>query len=158
MLKATKFSIHQIHAFLCIGVVAFEIISFIGAGYLVYLGWESVRFKGIELTSHKIQPRSIRKGIFANVFNPNPYVFWVSVGAPLILKASASSVLTPYLFIIPMYTCLVGTKIVTAILLGKSKQFLKTKNYIYILRGLGLLLFLFAAYFYRDAFGFFGII
>jgi threonine/homoserine/homoserine lactone efflux protein len=131
------------------------IISFIGAGYLIYLGWQSVRFKGVDVDAEKIAPQSIKKGILANVFNPNPYVFWVSVGAPLILKAADINRLTPFLFILSMYACLVGSKILTAILLGKSRQFLKTRNYIFVLKGLGMVLFGFAVYFLYDALRFF---
>lgn len=129
----------------------------IGAAYLLFMGYESLIFKGVNIEDSKLKPQSIKRGIFANLLNPNPYVFWVSVGAPLVLKASNVSVVAPYLFIVSMYFCLVGSKVVTAILLGKSRQFLKTKNYIYILRALGIILFIFAVIFIKDGLRFLNI-
>lgn len=137
--------------------VILGILSLIGAAYLLFMGYESLIFKGVNIEDSKLKPQSIKRGIFANLLNPNPYVFWVSVGAPLVLKASNVSVVAPYLFIVSMYFCLVGSKVVTAILLGKSRQFLKTKNYIYILRALGIILFIFAVIFVKDGLRFLNI-
>ena len=134
------------------------IISLIGAAYIVYLGYESITFKGVEVDTEKMIPRSIRKGILANIFNPNPWVFWISVGAPMILKAADISFTAPLLFIFFMYFCLVGSKVVTAIIIGKSRQFLKTKSYIYLLRGLGIVLLIFAYIYLFDGLKLVGII
>jgi len=126
------------------------IISVIGAGYVVYLGYESITFKGIDLDEDKIAPQSIRKGILANVFNPNPYIFWVSVGAPIILKAVQVNWISAFSFLFAMYFFLVGSKITTAIILGKSRHMLKNKYYIYLLRGLGIALLIFAFIYFKD--------
>ncbi len=126
------------------------LISLIGAGYVVYLGYESITFKGVEMDEGKIAPQSIRKGILANVFNPNPYIFWVSVGAPIIIKALQINWVCAFGFLFSMYFFLVGSKITTAIILGKSRHILKNKYYIYLLRGLGIALFIFAFIYFKD--------
>jgi threonine/homoserine/homoserine lactone efflux protein len=126
------------------------IISLIGAAYVIYLAYESFTFKGVEIDPDQLQPRSIQKGILANVLNPNPYVFWVSVGAPLIIKATEVSHIAPFLFIFSMYLCLVGSKVVTAIIVGKSRQFFKSQNYIIVMRGLGIILLFFAVIFFKE--------
>lgn len=133
-------------------------ISVIGAGYIVFLGYESITFKGVDVDPEKIVPRSIRKGILANILNPNPYVFWISVGAPMILKASDISWGAPFLFIFFMYLFLVGSKVITAMIIGKSRQFLNTKAYIYLLRGLGVVLFVFAYIYFYDGLKLIGVI
>jgi len=126
------------------------IISLIGAAYVIYLGYESLTFKGVELDANNLAPQSIRKGILTNIFNPNPYIFWVSVGAPIIIKAVQVSWISALGFLFTMYFFLVGSKIVTAIILGKSRHILKNKYYIYLLRGLGIALIIFAYIYFKD--------
>jgi threonine/homoserine/homoserine lactone efflux protein len=133
------------------------IISVVGAAYVVYLGYESITFKGVELDANKIPPRSIIKGILSNLLNPNPYIFWVSVGAPIILKAAQVNKVSTLGFLLGMYFFLVGSKITTAIILGKSRQFLKNIYYIYLLRVLGIALFIFAFIYFKDGLQYLGL-
>lgn len=126
------------------------LISLIGAGYIVFLGYQSITFSGIDLNGKEAVPRSIRKGILANIFNPNPYIFWVTVGAPIIIKASDVSPMAAALFLCSMYFFLVGSKMLTALILGKSRHFLKNRYYIYILRLLGAALIIFALIYLKD--------
>ena len=133
------------------------IISLIGAGYIIFLGFQSITFKGVELSDTHAAPKSIRKGILANIFNPNPYVFWVSVGAPIIIKAMGVSTGAAFLFLFSMYFCLVGSKMLTAMILGKSRHFLKNIYYIYILRILGGALLVFAIIYLKDALQYLGL-
>ena len=60
-------------------------------------------------------------------------------------------------FIISFYAFLVGSKVIVAILTDKSRNFLKNKNYIRIMRILGLILLVFAFIFFRDGVKYFGI-
>jgi len=133
------------------------IISLIGAGYIIFLGFQSITFSGIAMDQDEPAPQSIRKGILANIFNPNPYVFWVSVGAPIVIKALDVSILAAFSFLFAMYFCLVGSKMLTALILGKSRQFLKNRYYIYILRLLGVALLAFAVIYLKDGLRYLGV-
>ena len=115
------------------------IISCMGGFFVLYLGYQSIRTKGIELRSQGIRPNSLTKGILANVLNPHPYLFWFSVGAPTVTKAMNQGIFAPLAFIGSFYALLVGSKIVIALLVGKSRSFLAGNAYIYIMRFLGLL-------------------
>lgn len=126
------------------------IISLIGAIFLVYLGYESFTFKGVEIDTKFFKPQSLKKGIIANIFNPAPILFWISVGAPTVLKGYDISFMASAYFIFFMYFCLVGSKILTAILVGKSRQFLKSRNYMLVIKILGVVLIVFAAVFLKD--------
>jgi threonine/homoserine/homoserine lactone efflux protein len=127
------------------------VISLFGAGYLIYLGYESLIFKG-DMPAHRAEaPNSIRKGIVANFLNPSPYMFWFSIGGPLMLKAFDVKPLAAALFIIPFYCLLVGAKCVVAIVAGRSRHFLKSRAYVYTVRILGLVLCLFGLMFVKDA-------
>ncbi len=62
-------------------------ISLVGAVFLLYLGYESLVFKGVELDTAPVRPKSFQKGIAANFLNPSPYLFWMSIGGPMMVKA-----------------------------------------------------------------------
>jgi threonine/homoserine/homoserine lactone efflux protein len=133
-------------------------ISLFGAGYLVYLGCESMRFAGEMPSDQADAPHSIRKGIVANFLNPSPYMFWFSIGGPLMLKAFNLSLLAAMLFIVPFYSLLVGAKCVVAIVAGRSRHFLKSRSYVNTVRLLGGILCLFGLMFIKDALVYFKLI
>lgn len=85
-----------------------------------------------------------------NVLNPHPYLFWLTVGAPTMVKASHQGFWAPLAFIVSFYALLVGSKISLAILVGKSKSVLSDRWYIYTMRFLGLVLCVFATILFRD--------
>jgi threonine/homoserine/homoserine lactone efflux protein len=134
------------------------IISLIGAAFLVYLGYESFIFKGVEIDTTYFKPQSLKKGIIANIFNPAPILFWISVGAPTVLKGYEVSIMASLYFVFSMYFCLVGSKLLTAILVGKSRQFLISRNYMLIIKMLGVVLFVFALVFLKDGLGLLNLI
>jgi len=138
--------------------VIIGIISLIGAIFLVYLGYESFTFRGVEIDTRYFRPQSLKKGIIANIFNPAPILFWISVGAPTVLKGYEVSLMASIYFIFFMYFCLVGSKLLTAILVGKSRQVLKSRNYMLIIKILGVVLFVFALVFLKDGLDLLGVI
>ncbi len=125
-------------------------ISLAGAGFLSYLGYQSIRFKGTDVDLAESPPRSIRKGILVNFLNPNPYLFWSTIGAPLLAKAMNIGVPSVLSFVIPFYLLLVGMKMALALAVGMSRTFLKSTAYIVIIRGLGVGLFIFAVLFLKN--------
>ena len=58
------------------------IISLFGGFFILYMGYESIRTKRVEINFQEIKPKSLSKGIVANTLSPHPYLFWLSVGAP----------------------------------------------------------------------------
>jgi threonine/homoserine/homoserine lactone efflux protein len=128
---------------------ALGIISIFGGFYLFYLGLSSLRFKTLNL-QEDADPQSLKKGLMVNFLNPNPYMFWASIGGPLVLKASNTSLMAAAVFVIPFYVLLVGSKIVVAIISGRSRNLLKSRHYTIILRILGLALMGFGVIFLRD--------
>ena len=133
-------------------------ISISGALFIVYLAYESITIKGIELNLQKVKAQSLRKGIITNFLNPHPYLFWIAVGAPTILKGYRVNVLSVLFFILGFYLFLVGSKIMVALIVDKSKSFLKSNTYVYIIRTLGFILLIFSVIFIKDGLSYFGII
>jgi threonine/homoserine/homoserine lactone efflux protein len=134
------------------------IISLAGAFFILFMGYKSIRSKGVELNIQTNQPKSLTKGIFANTLSPYPYLFWFSIGAPTMIKAMNVNVISLLAFICSFYTLLVGSKILIAILVGKSKSFLNGNVYIYTLRFIGLVLCVFAFVLFRDGLKLLGLI
>jgi threonine/homoserine/homoserine lactone efflux protein len=133
------------------------IISFGGSIFLIYLGYESLSYRAIDPDPAN-QVSVIKKGIIANFLNPSPYVFWFTIGAPTIIKAYNKSLIDAGLFIAVFYFVLIGSKVVIAVITGKSKQFLSSRFYLYLVRFLGVVLFLFAIYFIENSLRYFKIL
>lgn len=125
-------------------------ISLAGGVFVLSMGYASIRIQGIDLAAPLSAPRSLLKGILANAFSPHPYLFWLSVGAPLMTQALGSSLLAATLFIVSFYASLVGAKILLAIAVGKAKFLIVGKPYIYAMRCLGLLLMALACILLHD--------
>jgi threonine/homoserine/homoserine lactone efflux protein len=138
--------------------LALGILSISGALFISYLAYESITIKGVELNLESIKAHSLRKGIITNFLSPHPYLFWITVGAPNVLKAYKINSLSVIFFLLGFYAFLVGSKILVAMLVDKSKSFLKSSAYLYIIKTLGLILFIFAALYIRDALKIFGVI
>jgi len=134
------------------------IISLTGGCVILFMGYECIRAKGVELSIQTRQPNSLTKGILANALNPHPYLFWFSVGAPTITKAVNINVIAPLVFICSFYILLVGSKILLAVLVGNSRSFLTNKVYIYTMRFLGMVLCLLAFVLFRDGLRLLGVI
>ena len=132
------------------------VISLLGAAFLLYLAFESFRVRGIEIDETDAEPRSITKGFMANLLNPHPYLFWFIIGAPKLIEASQRSWTTAVAFLAGLYVCLIGAKILVALLVGRSRSFLKSRGYVYVNRLLGLVLAGFSFFFLRDGLRFLG--
>jgi threonine/homoserine/homoserine lactone efflux protein len=122
------------------------ILSIFGGLYIFYLAYESFKTKGLPGNIKIEEPNSLKKGVTVNFLNPSPYLFWITVGGPLIITAYAGNVLSPLLFIVVFYTFLVGSKIVLAFAAGKSRDLLTGRPYLYIMRILGVAMVIFALY------------
>ncbi len=126
------------------------IISLIGGLFILFLGYKSIRTKGVEINLKEVKPKSFTKGVLANSLSPHPYLFWFSVGAPVMTKALSQNIYATLAFVISFYVFLVGSKIVLAILIGKSKFLLSSNAYIFIMRFLGLALCVLASVLFHD--------
>jgi len=131
-------------------------IAILGGLYIVWLGYENIRFNGAFADTVPSAASQLRKGIVVNLLNPNPYVFWLTVGSPLILKAFQTGWQAVVLFLLLFYGCLVGSKLVVAAAVGRSRQFLRSRSYIWMIRSLGVLLVVFAGFFFKEGLGYLG--
>ncbi len=115
-------------------------IALLGAAYLFHLGRESLRPPQPAEIPVSPASRALLRGMGANFLNPNPYLFWVGVGTPLLLEAGARSGLHAAAFAGVFFFFLVGSKIVLARLVDRSRGFLEGKAFRRIHALLGLCL------------------
>jgi threonine/homoserine/homoserine lactone efflux protein len=125
-------------------------ISILGGCFICYLGFQSIRSTGAKISFENVKEQSLQKGIIVNFLSPHPYLFWLTVGAPLTIKAMNLSVFAAAAFIGSFYLLLVGSKIVIAVIVAKSRSFLTGNAYIYTMRCLGLILWVLAGFLVYD--------
>ena len=128
------------------------VVSLLGGLYLLYLGCQNIGFQGTELKVEDVPPQSIRKGVITNFLSPNPYMFWMSIGAPTVLRSFRENPFFAICFLSIFYVLLMGSKFAIAIAAAKSRRFLKSDGFIYTCRGLGFSLWLFGFYFLYEAY------
>ena len=109
------------------------------------MGWQNIRITSVNIQIESAKKNSLKKGIIANFFSPHPYLFWLSVGAPATVRAMNHSIFAAMAFIGGFYVFLVGSKIVIAIIVSKSRWLLAGRTYIVTMRGLGGVLMVFGA-------------
>jgi threonine/homoserine/homoserine lactone efflux protein len=134
------------------------VVALVGGLFLLYLGYESITAKAPDTENTGPRRGSLKKGVLTNYLNPNPYLFWVTVGTPLVLKGSETSYLNPTLFIVGFFFCIIGSKIGVAILTSRFKGFLRSRAYEIAMKLLGGALVLFALLFLREGLRLLGIL
>jgi threonine/homoserine/homoserine lactone efflux protein len=125
------------------------LLSLAGAGYISYLAWESFRIRLDDSPTDRVA-KSLTKGILANFLNPHPYLFWMTVGTPLLLKTWENGPGGAIFWLFGFYLMLVGSKMGIALLTGYSRQFLYGRGYLWLNRCLGLILLFFAVVLLKD--------
>lgn len=126
-------------------------IALVGGGYVLFLAYETIMTAPLPLDAAGGQPRSIVKGVLVNLFNPHPYLFWGTVGVPLMLKWQQLHPAAAWVFLAAFYGLLVGAKIAVAVIVGRLKSVLRGTWYLTVMRLLGILLAVFALLLLWDA-------
>ncbi|MBL8025435.1 MAG: LysE family transporter, partial [Fibrobacteres bacterium] len=98
------------------------------------------------------EARSYFKGMIVNFLSPNPYLFWLTVGAPTTIKAWKTNPVNAIVFLMLFYVCLIAGKMALAFISGKARSFLTGRGYTTVMRVLALLLIFFAITLIRDGF------
>lgn len=126
------------------------VISLAGGVFVLFTGYQSIGTRPVALDLPREEPKSLRKGVLTNFLSPHPYLFWITVGAPLLTKSLSIGLPAFLAFIGSFYLSLVGAKILLAVAVGRSKLFMSGRLYLYTMRFLGVLLTLFAVMLFRE--------
>ena len=128
------------------------VLSLAGSLILVCMALDMIRAKKPDLSLAAVRPRSLLKGTLVNLLSPHPYLFWITIGSPMILKGWKVGPAASVLFVGGFTFCLVGAKVVLALLARRFSSLSAGNGYKYAMWFLGSLLLLFAAFLLRDGF------
>jgi len=133
------------------------IISLAGACFILLLAYESLRIKAVQPEIKPPKFTTFWKGVFANLLSPHPYLFWLLVGSPMVIKGWNLKPGAGIAYVVGFYLCIVGAKLVVAWISAKSKNLLGTRGYIWVIRILGVILLGLAFFLLKDGLTFLGI-
>lgn len=126
------------------------IISIAGAIFVLVLAWESLRPSQQKSGPSAEPPRSWFKGIVTNLLNPHPWVFWLTVGAAMLAKTMSQGWQVAGAFLCGFYALLVGSKVLMALLAGRSRNLLAGRPHRIAMRVLAVMLAVFALLLFRE--------
>ncbi len=120
------------------------ILAVAGGLLVIWMGVGELRGTGAGavVAPERQEAHPLRRGILVNILSPYPYLFWLSVGGPMLFKAWGQSPAAPVVFLGSFYLLLVGSKALLASVIGRM-NFLRGRGYRLTLQMLGLLLCLF---------------
>ncbi|GAA2871710.1 hypothetical protein GCM10010517_32010 [Streptosporangium fragile] len=121
------------------------VLSVAGGLYVVHLGVATVR------ESRAAEPpapgekapgsaREVARAIVVNMLNPHPWIFWITVGAPISVAAWNAGPAHALAFVAGFYTVMIGAKAALAAAVGLGRHRLGRRGYRALLAGSGLLL------------------
>ncbi len=129
---------------------ALGLINLAGGALLAWWGAGGLRTQPVTLDEVSEPGRpwsSLARGVTVNLLNPSPYVFWLTVGAPMLVRSSDQSFSSAAVFLAVFYAGLVGSKAVLATLVARSRDVLSGRAYLWANRLLALVLLGYAAHF-----------
>lgn len=130
-------------------------VSFIGAIFLLWLSYETITAAPISLTAG-VEPQSLRKSLVTNVLNPHPYLFWLTVGGPLVVEGFRAGWAPLTAFLAAFFVSIVGAKMTVAWVAARFRSQLGGPAYRWTMGILGVAMLGFAVAFVRKGLGLLG--
>jgi threonine/homoserine/homoserine lactone efflux protein len=129
-----------------------------GAGglYVIYLGIETIRAaRHAVIETGAIDTATLRadfrRGLLVNLLSPHPWLFWITIGSPLLLDLGRTNLWMAAAFLIGFYLLLVGSKVAIAAAIAGGRRWLTDRTYRLMLVGSGILLLVFGLLLFREA-------
>jgi len=132
---------------------ALGLISLAGGALLATWGVAGLRSGRPDIASDPVSASawgSLWKGVAVNILNPSPYLFWLTIGAPLLVQAWAWRWVGVTACLLVFYLGLVGSKAVLAVLVARSRDVLGGAGYLWANRAVSLVLLGYAVIFIRS--------
>lgn len=129
---------------------ALAVISFMGGIFVAYLGYENFFVHEVDALGSRGRSSSLKKAIFVNALSPHPYLFWMTLGGPIMLRAWQESAAQALAFVSSFYLLLVGVKVALALVVIRSRMVMIGVVHRYLMRGLGIGLWILAAFLISD--------
>jgi threonine/homoserine/homoserine lactone efflux protein len=129
--------------------LAETLLTAAGGCFVLFLAWETLRDArhATLLGDHAAAPVAssddIWRGVLVNLLSPHPWLFWMTVAAPILTRAWEVSVWSALGFVVGFYGLLIGGKILLALAVASGRHFLNDIWYRRLLAASGLLLAIF---------------
>lgn len=120
-------------------------IAVAGGLMLVAMGaWEIVKARGnAAAESESARSDDILRGVLVNGLSPHPWLFWIGVGAPVLVTAWRVSPGRAVAYLVGFYLTIIGAKIAIAAVVAAGRQRLSTEWRYRLLVGGGAVLVIF---------------
>lgn len=117
---------------------ALRVLSGAGGLFAAYLAGETLRAAGQppvpDAAARGAVAGGFWRGLLTNLLNPHPYLFWFTVGVPVVLAAARRSWVDAALFLVPFFLLLVGSKVAIAVLTDRGVRLAGSRFYAWSLR------------------------
>lgn len=103
------------------------VIQFVGGAFIIYLSWRALQTfmkpaDGIELAPDEgAQSQSLIEASVMNLLNPNPYIFWGTAGALVLVRGFEQSPATGAVFLGAFYGALLSVNVGLIIVFGVAR-------------------------------------
>lgn len=102
-------------------------LAVLGGLFLIGLAIQALRADHFEEVDIEVADEPMKdyfRGAIVNILNPNPWLFWLGVGAPLLRRVWAEGVGFGVLWLVVFYTGLIGVKVGFAVIVGRTRDHL----------------------------------
>ncbi|MDR3199557.1 MAG: LysE family transporter [Planctomycetaceae bacterium] len=128
------------------------VISMIGAFILCGLSYESFSVTESRYKRGDVVRVSLLKAVGTNFFNPNLYIYWITICGPLAVSGLYRGWTTMFSFLIMFYISITSVKLGLSLAVGNVRHSLNLKVIVWVNRFLGAAMLLFAVLFFWQGF------
>ncbi len=108
---------------------ALRVLGIVGGLFVIYLGVETARsaqhVEEVRVDAAVNVRQELGRGVLVNFLNPHPYLFWGTVGGPLLIRAYRDAPLDAVIFLVVFYVLLVGAHVGLAVLIHRQRDLLR---------------------------------
>ena len=119
-------------------------LSLGGGLFVIYLGLETIRESRHAMLdlNPTAQPesRDLLRGAIVNILSPHPWLFWIGIGGPTLVRAGRAGWVGALAFLIGFFSLLIGVKMLAAFLASSGRKWLTGTWYARALVGSGALI------------------
>ena len=119
---------------------ALSVVGALVVAHLALAQWHAV----LPEPGHAKVKGALGRGVAVNLLSPHPWLFWITLGGPLLAAAARETWWPAVAFLLTFYALLVGTKVVLALVTTRWGRGLTDRGYRRACRALGVVLALFA--------------
>jgi threonine/homoserine/homoserine lactone efflux protein len=95
-----------------------------GGLFLLYLAWGAFRTFRNAATAEPFPPEASSRGVFKaaamNLLSPNPWIFWATIGGPILITAWQEAPVNAVAYLVGFYVALIGGLLAFIALFGAA--------------------------------------